>query len=146
MGIIYSSNGSGGGDWFDPNTWTPSGVPGSERHFDAAIIRPGDTVIQTQRYLYTLGYYTLSPQATHVFSGDADITALVVEPFGLWRRENELEAVIVIRNARSAFGAWDAVVQRVWDCPTFCMLLSNPYYPYTTLESCQTNPCTGGSP
>jgi len=143
QGIVYQSNGHGGGDWFDPNTWNPPGVPGTERHYDVAIMQSGDIVTQSQKYPYTLGYYTISPGATHVFSGDADIAALCVEPFGVWLRAGDFEPVIVIRNARRAFRPWDAHLERRWDCPTFCMLLNNPYYPYTTLESCETNPCTG---
>lgn len=146
QGIVYQSNGTGGGDWFDPNTWDPPGVPGTQQHFDVAIILPGDTITQSQKYPFTLGYYTLSPGATHVFSTDAEIAALCVEPFGEWARSGDFEPVVVVRNARRAFPPWDADIERVWDCPVFCSLLNNPYYPYSTLEPCQTNPCEGGSP
>lgn len=145
-GIVYTSNGTGGGDWFDPNSWNPPGVPGTERHFDVAIIRTGDAVTQSQQYPFTLGFYLLEDSAIHVFSNAAEIAALSVDcDEGQWIREGEIEPLIVVRNAAEAYNPRNTRMNRMYDCPTFCALLANPFYPYTTLQSCQDNPC-GGSP
>ena len=145
QGIVYQSNGTGGGDWFDPNTWDPPGVPGTQQHCDAVRIRAGDTINQSAKYSYTLGLYLLDG-GTHQFSGDADIAALDVEVFsGRWTRDGTNKPNIVVRNAAVAFRPRNADIIPQWDCATFCALLSNPYYPYNLLPSCQENPCMGGS-
>lgn len=142
-GVVYVSNGTGGGDWFNPNTWNPPGVPGMNQHFDVARILPGDTVTQGQNYPFTLGYYRLENGGTHVFSGSAQIAALYVHAKidGRWLRTNEFEPLIVVRNASRAFRPRHAQITRTYDCETFCALLANPFYPFSTLPACAQIPC-----
>jgi hypothetical protein len=139
---VYTSNGTGGGDWFDPNTWVPHGVPGTTRHFDVVRILGNDVVTQTDPYPYTLGFYYLAENATHSFEDEGDICALVVVPLGSWQRDGEAEPFIRLRNAAKAARPRNAEIVRFFDCSTYCVLLERPCAPFNILSSCSVQPCT----
>ena len=143
-GTIFVSNGTGGGDWDDPNTWIPALVPASVEDYDSVRILPGDTVTQSAPLPNTLGYYLLEAGATHVFLGTADLAALSVDAHGIWVPDVSTPELIVVRNAAELWPAPEVAIDRHYDCPVFCDLITNACPPYDALCRC-TDECAGNA-
>ena len=116
-------------------------MPGTQQHLDLIRIRSGDTVTQSGTYSYTLGLYYLEQGGAHIFADEADIAALDVAPQGRWLAPSHFEPLITVRNARSAYIPPHADIEHVYECELFCLLLANPFYPYSTLPPCVDSPC-----
>ncbi len=150
FGNVYLSNGTGGGDWFDSDTWDQNKVPGTLRDYDVVNILPGDTITQLAPTPYTLARYGLEAGAAHVFERTADLAALIVVSYGELITTNGTDlgepppsgepplgpGLIVVRNAVTLSVAGDIDIERQYD-PNYCDLVDNAPVPFDTLGPCE---------
>ncbi|UCE59025.1 MAG: hypothetical protein JSU63_16470, partial [Phycisphaerales bacterium] len=146
---VFISNGGGGGDWLDPETWVKlwgtaeSDVPGVYEHYEVAVIQPGDTVTQSSPLPKTMGYYLLEEGATHIFDLDANLAALSVEAFGTLLSigdgapppEEYVSPVLIVRNAPEVLAVGVTVIERMFD-DDYCDLVENAPPPFDILAPC----------
>ncbi|NOX60187.1 MAG: hypothetical protein GXP29_15190 [Planctomycetes bacterium] len=151
---VYLTNGTGGGDWFDPATWDQNAVPASARDYDLAMILPGDTVTQDAPMVFTLGYYLLEEGAIHIIGSnglqEGEIAALTVEAYGQLISSNGAGTItdpgvngeasvslgrVVVRNAVDVLVAGTIEIVRTFD-PNYCTLVDNAPVPFDDLGPC----------
>ncbi|MFH0980572.1 MAG: hypothetical protein V2A79_03420, partial [Planctomycetota bacterium] len=149
FGNLYISNGTGGGDWFDPVTWNQGRVPGTARNYDIVQVLAGDTIIQSTPMPYTLARYALDPGATHVFEATADVAALMIFAYGEFVSTNGTDlgeqppgsepglgpGVVVVRNTVVVDVVSGVDLEYQYD-PNYCDLVDNAPAPFNHLGPC----------